>query len=606
MKKIIIFSLFFSNFILCEQITLQNDWIKVLISADKGAIVRSFKYKEWGENEIIDSRFGGLLMDHFWQQTWPGEFLDVPYEFKIITNTPFEGDVVFSKLSTGEWRGNTLPNTKDIFLEKRVILPENKPYLKTIVSLTNKSNVGKIVGLWEQNIFYLGENPKDNIYLRPSLRGIRIGPGIEDFVKDIAYGWTGVIEPKSKRGMIFLIDYNYLMWLYNCFSANTTEWQYDKIALPVGKVWSTEFYIIPTYGFENFSHATENFITDLSIKKENGFLYITQYFRSSVKDVKNVVVETEFEELRTGRKYKLNEIKFESLGIDIKSKTLKCNIPCDPLIFRIKVNGEYLSSGRFEDYYEYYYGGNYGENLRIDLGNPLYVLPKIEKKKVYLKPDKIEKVNNEFPHVLLLKGLFTDKYRIEEGFFLLSPKTYIKNSYLLLTQFGTQIDYFPPDYGELMSYDFIIFSDIDVYSLGDMATEMIKDYVENGGNLVIFGGPFAYGNGRYKGTRLEEILPIVIGKRFDIKKAKDTRIKTNSKFKIGDIHCFYIHDVKPKKGSKILFTCDGNPFIIMGKFGNGNVICFTGTPMGESKKEGFWEWNNWVKLLFEIFKEAQK
>lgn len=602
----IILSLFLPCLLSFAEISLQNNWLKISLSPERGAIVRSFKYKEWGEKEIIDQSFGGLLMDHFWQQTWPGEFLDVPYDFNILKNNPAEAEALFFRLSTGQWKGNTLPGTKDILLEKRVIIPENKPYLKAVISLTNKSNTGKIVGLWEQNIFCLGDGTDEDIYLRPSLRGIRKGPPGEDFVKDVVYGWTGVVEPKSRRGMVFLMDYNHLMWLYNCFPARTTEWQYDRIALPAGKTWSTEFYILPTYGLENLAHATENFIAALSVKKDSGFLYITHQFRSAVKEVKNLVVATEYEELRTGKKYKLEEIEFENLGMDIKRKTLKAGVSCDPLVFRITVTGKYLNNEKFVDYYEYYYAGDYGENLKIDLGNPLYVFPEREKKKFYLKPDKIERKRNEVWRVLLLRGLFSDKYRLEETFSLLAPQTQIKNCYFLSTQFGNQIDYFPADYEELMSYDFIILSNVDATCLGDMGIEMIKDYVENGGNLIIFGGLFAYGNGRYRETKIEKILPVVVEGEFDIRKTKDSRVVTESKLQMKDVHCFYMHRVKPREGSKVLFTCDGYPFLVTGKFGQGNVLCFTGTVMGENKKSGFWQGKNWAGLLSELLREVQK
>ena len=35
-----------------------------------------------------------------------------------------------------------------------------------------------------------------------------------------------------------LMDYNDLLALYDCCAAVTTEWMYDKVAIPAGKTWT--------------------------------------------------------------------------------------------------------------------------------------------------------------------------------------------------------------------------------------------------------------------------------------------------------------------------------------------------------------------------------
>ncbi len=52
---------------------------------------------------------GGLFMDHFWEQNWPGEFLFTPYQAEIVPTADGSACVRFRITATGVWGQATLP-----------------------------------------------------------------------------------------------------------------------------------------------------------------------------------------------------------------------------------------------------------------------------------------------------------------------------------------------------------------------------------------------------------------------------------------------------------------------------------------------------------------
>ena len=60
-------------------------------------------------------------------------------------------------------------------------------------------------------------------------------------------------------------------------------------------------------------------------------------------------------------------------------------------------------------------------------------------------------------------------------------------------------------------------SDVNYKALGDRGFDMLCDYVEQGGNLLLTGGPYAFGNGEFEGARFLEVLPVTLSGPFDLK-----------------------------------------------------------------------------------------
>ncbi len=82
-------------------IVMKNDVLALTIDLTKGANISKYEYAPFGGN-ITDITFGGLLYDHVWEQTWPGEFLSRQYDAEIVKNGPDEAVVKVWTVGKGD------------------------------------------------------------------------------------------------------------------------------------------------------------------------------------------------------------------------------------------------------------------------------------------------------------------------------------------------------------------------------------------------------------------------------------------------------------------------------------------------------------------------
>ncbi|MCL5674923.1 MAG: glutamine amidotransferase [Candidatus Omnitrophica bacterium] len=485
-------------------IIMQNNLLRLQIDPNHGARVEGFQYKPWGKINIIQDKNGqGLLADHFWQESWPGQFWNAKYNYKILSRGPAEVSVGFSCLS----QNNGIPQVAGILLEKTITLKENDRVIMVTISLTNKTSTGKYVGYWLQNVCWLGGEKPDNYYFRPGKTGINItssneaNPPDGGFLRHPQAGWLAGIDKKTKTGLIFFMNYNELWFLYNCTAASTIEWQYQAVVISPGRTWRTHITIVP----------------------------VSEVKSLSGNSIKKVVQSLSVYSIKSQKKFTL-----------------------------------------------------------------------------VLRPEKIIRIIKPQPHVLFLKGLFSPQYHIGEVLKQVSSSVKIKEGYVYDSVFGSHLDYFPYNYDELMSYNLVIIGDVSAESLGNAGMEMLKDYCKYGGNILVLGGPCAYGDGGYQNTILNRILPVISQRPFDLRRSKkhekiilSPKIRDMFSNKIPEPQ--YIHDVTVKPGAEVLMRYGSLPVIVSGHYGEGRIFCITAPPMG---RHNIYKNAQWHKILVYLLKQA--
>ena len=136
-----------------DRVVLDNGVLQLQIDPNRGARVDSFQCGPWGAVDIIaDKRGQGLLVDHFWQEYWPGQFWEAKYEYQVVSPGPQEVAVKFTCLSVDKG----VPQVAGIRLEKTVTLRENERTAQVAIRLTNTGTEGKYLGYWMQNIAWMG------------------------------------------------------------------------------------------------------------------------------------------------------------------------------------------------------------------------------------------------------------------------------------------------------------------------------------------------------------------------------------------------------------------------------------------------------------------
>jgi len=595
-----------------DVITMQNDLVKLTIDLKKGARVDNFTYKAFGENIVYPvASSGGILQDHVWEQTWPGEFLNKKYDGEVVKSGPNEAVARVWTIATGA-------TTKGIRFERLITLKDGDRALHCKVSLTNTTEQGKVTGYWSQNNFWFGA--KENMtWARPAVRGIDYtGLDVNGdywmnehwfYVDDSTGGWTGTFNKIRQQGVVSLMDYNDLWRLYDCVNAVTTEWMYDKVAIPGGKTWSTEITLIPVAGTTGFKFADANLIANFETTAVPGGLAIEHQLSKGLIGLKDVTVKTKVWGLKKEWTAEVPEVKFAELNDTTQKATVRASgVEAMPAGIMVTVTGTTPDGKQVTENYGDYYGGAEGKNNDPFSMKAYLAFDRPAKKKVYLKPDVIKYVPNAEPKVLYLRGLWHEFFHIDEAVKAAFPTATIKDGWLDSSPVGLALSYFPGDYPSLMSYDLIVLGNLPAAPLDLVGQEMLKDYLAAGGNVLILGGDQAFGQADFANAELIKQIPVEMGGAYNWRKiAGDNTLKVVGKAPVTNGVSFGAKDVvlyhqlcQPKAGATVAVNAGDKPILVLGNTAKGGrIACVLATPFGEAGKgeTAFWDAAGWNTLM---------
>ena len=162
---------------------------------------------------------------------------------------------------------------------------------------------------------------------------------------------------------------------------------------------------------------------------------------------------------------------------------------------------------------------------------------------------------------------------------------------------------FPDTLEALQQYQVVVLSDVGYNSmvfypgfmppfsasLGLDRVELLKQYVEAGGGLLMVGGYFSFagfnGAARWGGTPAETVLPVTIsryddrvemtqGFRFEVTQP-DHPIVANLPWDQAEWELYGYNRVTAKPGATVLATYQGDPLIACWAYGKGRTAAFT-------------------------------
>jgi len=179
---------------------------------------------------------------------------------------------------------------------------------------------------------------------------------------------------------------------------------------------------------------------------------------------------------------------------------------------------------------------------------------------------------------------------------------------------------FPFELARLQEYAAVILSDIgantlllppDVFLEGKRVPnrlELIKDYVSEGGGLVMAGGYLSfqgiYGSARYHRTPIEEVLPVSILPIDDrIEKPEGvspSMIRKDHPITQGIAgewpYLLGFNEVKPKEKSEVLAMAGSYPLLVTGLFGRGRSVAWTSDVGPHWCPKAFVDWSGYSQL----------
>jgi Beta-galactosidase trimerisation domain/Beta-galactosidase len=236
---------------------VSNKYIDFTLCPDKGGAINSFKY--------LGTQFAtaeGILNDHLWSQKMAGDFWKKQYSYRIKKG---RGSVSIELNRAGE-----TGIYQFLEIHKKITVTADSPVLKVAYTWLNRKNsMSKMkIKAW---FHYLVMGPGKNQYYAPESTGIKQfdwnsgDPMTERWLYDCAAGWTGVVNPKSGKGIVFTPEYKYLQCFYNWKNRkiSTLEWRNTPVTIECGKTFSTSFDMIPFNGLNAINGAGNGIVGEL-------------------------------------------------------------------------------------------------------------------------------------------------------------------------------------------------------------------------------------------------------------------------------------------------------------------------------------------------------
>jgi uncharacterized membrane protein len=187
------------------------------------------------------------------------------------------------------------------------------------------------------------------------------------------------------------------------------------------------------------------------------------------------------------------------------------------------------------------------------------------------------------------------------------PKAAVADGWLNASPVGLTLSYFPADYPSLMAYDLVILGNVPAAPMDLVGQEMLKDYVEAGGNLLVLGGDQAFGQADFANKALVAQIPVDLGGHYNWRKLPRGTLKVAAAHAVtqgvqfaGKDTVYYSHLCTPKEGAVVAVTAGDRPILVLGTTAKGGrIACVLATPFGEAAggETAFWDAPAWSQLM---------
>lgn len=229
-------------------------------------------------------------------------------------------------------------------------------------------------------------------------------------------------------------------------------------------------------------------------------------------------------------------------------------------------------------------------------------------------------------HMIHSKGYdsFTSSKYEEGATFLLENLRQNNVSVTYMPAHQVQIS-FPQDQAELEQYDAIVISDIgsNTFLLQNEtfyhskikpdALDMIKEYVKNGGGLLMIGGYLSFmgieAKANYKNTVLAEVLPVIMPDGDDrIEKpagvyASPVEHEHETVLGFSDWPIFLGYNkAVAKENATVALTINNDPLLVYGRFEKGRTACFMSDCSPHWGSHEFLNWKYYTPMWLNILR----
>ncbi|MDO9542637.1 MAG: LamG-like jellyroll fold domain-containing protein [Kiritimatiellia bacterium] len=211
--------------------------------------------------------------------------------------------------------------------------------------------------------------------------------------------------------------------------------------------------------------------------------------------------------------------------------------------------------------------------------------------------------------VLLARGLWNRKYRLDEVTQNLPATTKTVYAPYNSNRGIEWRGYDMVNWQPLFSNDVVVLANIEAGGIGWGQAEMFHQYVNRGGGLVVLGGLMTLGQHDNMKRIWSDFLPVNLNGPWEVRKCSPAvpfATPPASGALLSGISwstpplVMYRHMVTAKAGATVFLAgSNGEPLLVGMPYGQGRVVVFTGTVLGEAPAGGtaFWDDPKWAEIL---------
>ena len=617
-------------------VLMESEWISMRLMPAIGSTVIRFVFRPT-QNEIIDvvqpknlKAGGGLLQDNIWEQDWRFQELRGKwYDYQITRRGPDEVQVVFETKLEG-WLESDKSGIKsrlleDIKIRRTVTLQQGTPYFLFDVEFIDEGDCAKLPLYWAHNSSLIDMMVGDHMF-RPSDLGISEIPGFPDYVYNFNQGWSAAVAPARREGIVYLMDYDYLSFLYNC-GTGTSEWIYDNLLILANRPVKTRIYIIPTMGLEKVDHATEYFIAQMKTSRTEGELRVQYKVTASYEKARRITLVPEVIHNLLGsegerKRATMPSVEYTELGVEPQMReSVLAGASGDPVIVRTTAFVELADGRQQQRTFEYFHVGSYseGKNVRKDMKTPVALLEKKRQDPFVPVPAEGMTVNRAGFKIFAVMGANSRMMGMEEAMRSI-PNVQLEVGYHPGFEISrTGLTDFPYDYDRLFNYRVVALNNSIFDPARFVGMSILANYLDRGGGLVYGGGENVFGmTPCNRNHPIYQYLPIDMDARI----VKET-VQLNSPVKdhpifngvdLGNLpYVYFLQKASLRKDFagdvKVLLKAGDQPFLVAcERKGGQRTAVVLGVPYGDKAdnpgKPVFYDWPEWKKIYANIVRFA--
>ena len=602
------------------EVVMANAVLTLAVAPHQGAQVVRFTTRDGFEWTSCAKRGKGrpgafgLLVDMDTKLTWPGALARAAYSHRVLSNGPDEAAVAFRCVSTGKTPRGTNPDLVGLVYHKTLRLRRGRGDVQVDVRIENPSDRTRQVNYWQQSILSPAGPDGVNVCVRPATTGLSLAGGPfgnqRQWVHVPAGGWTSVMSADGKRAMVYLVDYHELRTLYNCVSSLTTvEYMYGPVALPPGKSWGTTVRVVPVVGLGRPIHVASPVACGLGVDVAGS--RATAVFRVAATGAafRGVRVQAKLVDRTDGTRSSALPVGTWPGDVTWHAATVRCPLPAlDPSHdygIHVTLGGGWPGGGTTAVSLPLTVRRGPDGTLRFDVGvGPSFNRGAPRRVRKLIKPDDMPGLRRQRRDgrldVLVLSDLaqgartnrwpkrydlaLARRWHVDEGAALVGRHRVDRATYRR-SGWKCELSGLPADYPALFTYDVVVLECQDNVAIGPTSQIMLADYVRAGGGVVFLAGYDSFGKGRFAGSSLTDVLPVTIDGPWDLVPCTPGRFTLAPGAPVGDVtwavppRVPWVQKVKPRSGTRVVATVDGQPAIVLGSAGHGRTVAVAAAPL---------------------------